>query len=174
MNPVRVIVPNEHDPTQDTINEQVFKRLLLLIHSYDEVRTCMQSKVPFISTTDTIEEAFKKIRAANLECLPMVDEAKKFIGSVTYDELLNTHQALKTVYQKVIPLERHQISFIRDRLNTDPNAVYLDSLIINAAENLLRNRAHAVPVISEEQVLVGLISYNDIVNYLLHSQFDFV
>jgi len=149
-----------------------------------------QTKVGSVMTTDVVhtehDTPFKEIARALTEHrvggLPVVDDDARVLGVVSETDLM-THQAETRLVHE--PPRRHRFGWPTPRarrraakarartaseLMTAPAVtVHATDTVVEAARTMVRNQVHRLPVLDEEDRLVGIVSRHDLVRTFLRT-----
>lgn len=122
-----------------------------------QVKDIMTIEVEYIDKSLTINEAYEKLRNIRVNQIPIVDSDKKIIGMISKKIILN--------------LIMDDILDIRNVLNKKIEDLYLDEVITTnpitdirrVAKVMIDFRLDAIPVVNEDDFLVGIVSKTDII-----------
>ena len=128
---------------------------------------------PLLNEDETVESAVGRIRDSELPALPVVDERGRFRGIFGEREFMAALfpgyvQQLK--YAGFLPrsldaaLEKRQacrVELVREHMNTEHVEVRPDFSDTQVAEIFLHHRVLVVPVVDDEQHVVGLVTRRD-------------
>jgi len=121
----------------------------------EKVKTIMTKDPITISGDDTIELAAKKLKDYKIEHLPVVDDNNKLVGILSfYDlwELNKCHEEYKNIK-------------VKDVMTKRVAKLYPDDKIGSVAEIFLENLFEAIPIVDEDNTLVGIVTMLDVVWY---------
>lgn len=122
-----------------------------------QVKDIMTIEVEYIDKSLTINEAYEKLRNIRVNQIPIVDFGKKIIGMISKKMILN--------------LIMDDILDIRNVLNKKIEDLYLDEIITTnpitdirrVAKVMIDFKLDAIPVVDEDDLLVGIVSKTDII-----------
>src|SRR3989304_1376396 len=138
------------------------------------IKNCMKRNVYSISSTATIRQAASLVVARHIGLVPVLDKQGKLIGMVRLSDLLSLELP---VFFNLLP----DLDFVHDFgavETTRPTAKEVDRPVttimqpatsvvetcglLRAYALMLKHNMHDLPVVSEENVLVGIASRVDI------------
>lgn len=143
----------------------------LLNISVDKV---MAKNVMSITKESDINEAIRLLSENKILCLPVVDSENAVIGIVTRKDIIvatgiGKDHTLRDVVRHIIGVPTPhgnitQAKKVKDIMTSPAITVSPDSDIKEAANKLLEMRINNLPVVNNDNKLVGIISASDIVN----------
>lgn len=120
----------------------------------ETVNTIMSTKVIALDINDDLSSALDIIKKNRVHHFPVV-EGKKLVGIITSWDLLKLNRNFEEYHQiKVSDVMTRKVAFLET-----------DDPIGSAAEVLLENLFHAIPVCNEDHDLVGIVTAFDILRY---------
>ena len=114
-------------------------------------------------TLDVIRKIFDKVRFHHLV---VIDEQDEVIGVISDRDVL---KALSPYLDTISEQERDQVTLNKKThqvMSRQPITASPEDSIEQAAALLLENRISCLPVISEDQSLVGIVTWKDILKNL--------
>lgn len=126
------------------------------------------TKEPYCITADLVVSKALDIMGKNhFHRLPVVDEKHRLIGLVT-EGLVSEKTAAKTtslsIYELNYLLSRTQV---KDIMITEIKTIGPDDAIEEAARLMRSNHINVLPVVDENQLVVGIITSNDLFDAML-------
>lgn len=122
-----------------------------------QVKDIMTKELIYIDTQSTIQEAYDLLQANGVAQAPIVSFGKKIIGLITQKIILNLLmddiENIDTILEKKL-----DDVFLPEMITTDPI-----SDIRRVAKVMLDFKLDAIPVVNEEDILLGIISKTDII-----------
>jgi len=138
-------------------------------HQIDRVEQHMTRHPVTVRSTDSIEEALAKMKAGRFRHLPVVDDEGKLIAMLSDRDIRMIHPSLAFVSTEEAALELAS-AMVRQAAIFDPIAIHPNASLTQAAEVMLRWEVGGLPVVSEAGVLVGIITYTDILRSFVASE----
>lgn len=130
-----------------------------------------------IKPTESVETAIKCMETHRISGLPVTDEQGKIVGILSEGDLLVRESPIQpplymTLLGSIIyfesPVHFHQHMkkalgmFVQDVMTAHPITVRPDALLADAAHLMLDKRVNRLPVVDEQQKLVGIITRHDL------------
>lgn len=139
------------NPCHGFVEEFIGKERLLKKPKYINAKDIMIKNPVTIRPERTLAQALEKMRQNKVDSLMIVDEADKFIGLITADDIIENIESVETVLE----IAKTEVRYVSgdDNINT--------VLSIMAQE-----RVGYVPVVSDKNELEGLITRSSLVNVL--------
>lgn len=123
-------------------------------------------------TLDVIRKIFDKVRFHHMV---VIDERNKVVGVISDRDVL---KALSPYLDTISEQERDQVTLNKKThqvMSRQPITASPEDSIEQAAALLLENRISCLPVISEDQSLVGIVTWKDILkNLTIGPDYSFV
>lgn len=123
-------------------------------HDSIPVSDLMSTALITLKPDDTINVADMEMKFALVRHIPIVDERNKLVGMVSNRDILRAlgaSEAKNVAVNKIMTRKLHTVN------QDDP--AYM------ASELILQNKIGAIPVLGDDQQLVGLITETDFVRY---------
>ena len=118
-----------------------------------------------LSPEESLMEALQMMRLRKIRRIPVVSAAGKLVGLLTEGDLKRAEPSTlsDTQEQFMAVMEGTQVNriMIQNLVTTTP-----DTLLIDAARTLFRNKYGALPVLDGEK-LVGILTDNDLIGALV-------
>ena len=149
------------------------------------VKDVMTTDVITVSIGDSVETCAKLLQEHNISGLPVLDEAGRVAGVVTEGDLIRRASRVKApgyleilgglIYlgspkkfvedlQRAMSLEAGQL------MSKDVVFISLEDTVEKAATLMVENRISRLPVVDEQQKLIGIVSRRDIMGSLYNSK----
>jgi CBS domain-containing protein len=130
-----------------------------------KVRDVMTPSPVTLSPEESLMEALQMMRLRKIRRIPVVSAAGKLVGLLTEGDLKRAEPSTlsDTQEQFMAVMEGTQVNriMIQNLVTTTP-----DTLLIDAARTLFRNKYGALPVLEGEK-LVGILTDNDLIGALV-------
>jgi acetoin utilization protein AcuB len=134
---------------------------------HDPVSTIMTTKLHAVAPSDPLTAVKELFEKHHFHHIPVV-RYKELVGMVSKsDFLLIRHSPLEAMPVEDDVFAKHRVEEV---MTTRLAKIEPEDQIGTAAEVLLSNRFHAVPVVKDGE-LVGLVTTFDIINYALHQAY---
>lgn len=166
--------PNDDDLFQEYLNSKKGKDTQQAINAYKKVanidtseqvfhvKDIMTLEPVYIDQSITIQEAYDKLKDVEVNQLPVLGFSKKIMGMINKKTILN--------------LIMDDISNINNILNRKIEDIYLDEVLTTdpitdirrVAKVMLDFKLDAIPVVTQEDILVGIVSKTDIIKAVSH------
>lgn len=142
-----------------------------------KVRDVMSKHVQSVGPTTPLRDLWKAIFKKHIHALPVVDREKKMIGIVVEEDLLTP---LYPGYEGVIEdfvgasdfeqMEEKIHDLVKLKASDVMNKRIIftrdDSPVLRALSRMLVHKVHQLPVVTEENVLIGIVTKGDIFDSL--------
>jgi len=130
-----------------------------------KVRDVMTPNPVTLSPEESLMEALQMMRLRKIRRIPVVSAAGELVGLLTEGDLKRAEPSTlsDTQEQFMAVMEGTQVNriMIQNLVTTTP-----DTLLIDAARTLFRNKYGALPVLDGEK-LVGILTDNDLIGALV-------
>ena len=146
-----------------------------------KVKDIMTRDVVTIKEDDTVKTAAKTLNEKDFSGLPVVDEDNKVIGMITEGDLIRRVSNISApsyveILGGLIPLEskKNYIDklnsyvgyLVKDMMTKDVTTISEDAEFEEVATLMVRNKIKRIPVVDNEERLIGIISRKDIMKHL--------
>ena len=131
------------------------------------VKNWMSKEVITVDADDTMQNAIYTLQEQNIKMLPVMDDVK-LVGIITDRDLKKASPSDATT------LDMHELLFliskikVRDLMKEPVFTARPDDTVEEAAALLLEKKISGLPVIDEQNRLVGIITRSDIFRVLLY------
>lgn len=131
-----------------------------------KVEEIMSKDLFVVNWNDTLKKAYDYIKKEHIRHVPVV-EYGKFVGMIEENRL--NEYLTKKIYDPDEELEEAEAATISDfdylvRRNTP--ILYPEDSILKALELFLKKKGECFPVVDQENNLIGVVSYIDLLLYL--------
>ncbi len=133
----------------------------------EPVSKIMTTKLVTVHQGEPISKVRELIREHGIQHIPVVS-GPKLVGIISHSDVLRVSfgEAFQTDERAVDATLDHTMT-LEQLMQKDPVSVRENAPIREAAEVLVRGNFHSLPVVSDGQKLVGLITSTDLIRYLL-------
>jgi acetoin utilization protein AcuB len=125
-----------------------------------DVESVMTAKVAAVFEDDPLVEAAARMRQHGIRHLPVVDGLRRVVGIVSERDLLGTAGHLREASED--PSARVQAMRVRDVMVAEPRTVRPGDTLAHVVGILAHERFGALPVVDDDHVLQGMVSYVDV------------
>ncbi len=129
------------------------------------VRIIMSAKVVCATSANTLSQVIQLFTEFPMRHLPVVDSNEKLIGIISSNDIpkLLVQQRFKG---KAIDLAQlDQVVKITELMTPNPKTVKIDDAISLAAATLREREFQALPVVNDDNEVVGIVSIKDVLDY---------
>lgn len=149
------------------------------------IKDIMTSNVMTVREDDTVEKCANLLSTHHLSGLPVVDENNYVTGIITEGDLIRRASRIKgpaflELLGGIIYLEdpnkflddvkRSMSHTVKNVMSDDVTTVRPDVEVEAAATLLVRKKIKRLPVVDEQEKLIGIVSRKDIMNYLFDTE----
>lgn len=131
------------------------------------VKDCMTAKVVSIAPDASLPEAHNLMRDNNIRRLPVTDRGR-LIGIIS---MTDVHEAGPSDATSLSVWELNYIlakTQVREIMTRDPKTIKADAGMSEAARLMLEHKIGALPVVDNNNQIIGLISESDIFRMVAH------
>lgn len=139
------------------------------------VKEILTKETVTLNANDTIHEALMLMGENRVSTLPVVDQRNRCVGILSTVDLVDmtreTEEDVRELNYVDLISKRFLIEKLANSLGTESVQTFmsesvmtigLEALIVEAAQKMLRNRVHHLPVVDNDDRLLGIISTMDI------------
>ncbi|CAM3805937.1 CBS domain-containing protein [Arcobacter cloacae] len=127
------------------------------------VKDIMTKDCIYIDAKSTIQEAYDVLKGLKIEQLPVVSFAKKILGVINKKVILNLlMEDLEN--NKTILSKRIEDIYLPQLITSDPMTD-----IRSVAKVMLDFKLHAIPIVAENDILIGIVTKTDILKAIAHN-----
>jgi CBS domain-containing protein len=129
------------------------------------VRIIMTAKVVCANSGNTLSQVLQLFTEFPMRHLPVVDGNEKLVGIISSNDILKIFKNEKFQGQPINASELDKIISITDIMTPNPKTLKINDSISLAAA-IFRERAfQALPVVNDENEIVGIVSIKDVLDY---------
>ncbi len=136
--------------------------------SKTEVSEIMTQRVIFLREEDNLELIAKGMERYSLRHLPVVSDGK-LVGLVTHRDLLSiavSSLVIETPSGKAMQKQLDQTTFVAEVMTPDPVTVSPNTLVSKALDLMINNKFGCLPVLNENDELIGIVTEHDLLKFL--------
>lgn len=117
----------------------------------------------YIDVKSTIKEAYDVLKELKIEQLPVVSFAKKILGVINKKLILNLLMEDLENNQTILS-KRIEDIYLPQLITSDPMTD-----IRSVAKVMLDFKLHAIPIVDENDILIGIVTKTDILKAIAHN-----
>lgn len=121
----------------------------------EKVKMIMTKDPITIGPKDTIEKAANILKKFKIEHLPVIDNEHKLIGIISFYDLWELNRIHKD-YDKIL---------VKDVMTKRVAKLNPNDKIGSVAEIFLENLFEAIPIVDDENLLIGIVTMVDVIWY---------
>jgi acetoin utilization protein AcuB len=135
-----------------------------------KVSDVMTRDVTTVFEESNLQQVLSILGPYRFRHLPVVD-GTRVVGILSQRDLLQvTSQGLdKTPAAKLREARVLEQTFVRDVMNGKVVTIQPDAPLAVAAQSMLENRVGALPVVDEQDQLLGIVTESDLLRHLAHT-----
>ena len=127
------------------------------------VKDIMTKDCIYIDGKSTIKEAYDVLKELKIEQLPVVSFAKKILGVINKKLILNLlMEDLEN--SEVVLVKKIEDIYLPQLITSDPSTD-----IRSVAKVMLDFKLHAIPIVAENDILIGIVTKTDILKAIAHN-----
>jgi CBS domain-containing protein/predicted CoA-binding protein len=126
-----------------------------------KVKERMSKNPEMVKPDDGLKDAIWKMERGHFRHLPVVDDAGKLVGMLTDRDIRLIRPSLALVGKEDAMVQLWSIA-VQQAAVFDPISVKPETTLKEAAELMLRWHVGGLPVVEDEERLVGIITYTDL------------
>jgi CBS domain-containing protein len=127
------------------------------------VKDIMTKDCIYIDVKSTIKEAYDVLKELKIEQLPVVSFAKKILGVINKKIILNLLMD-DLENSETILAKRIEDIYLPQLITSDPMTD-----IRNIAKVMIDFKLHAIPIVLENDILIGIVTKTDILKAIAHN-----
>lgn len=133
--------------------------------------TCSAMSMPAITVdqADSLGTALCLMYRHNIGRLPVVDEAEKLCGMITYGDIRRL-KILRSLRPNTAPNDNLQPVSVHDVMTSRPIAVLPETSLYDAGKLMVEHNISALPVVDREGTVVGIVTERDLFDTLVRRQ----
>lgn len=122
------------------------------------VEEIMTREPETIRPNNTVAEALRKLRVLDVRHLPVVNEDHELVGMISDRDLRGVPLEMEVAGRQTVPLE----TTVSTLMSSDVLSVELETPLAECIDLMLDEKVGALPVVDDRGVLVGIVSYIDL------------
>ncbi|UUV21814.1 CBS domain-containing protein [Paenimyroides aestuarii] len=130
------------------------------------VSQIMTKNLETLTVNQTLYDAEKMFKKHGIRHIPVV-EGKKIVGVLSYSDLLKISYADVTETEDAVETVVYDMFTIAQVMAKTPLTVSADTTVKEVVEILAKETFHSLPVVENDEELVGIVTTTDLLNYFL-------
>lgn len=137
--------------------------------AHQAVSTIMTKEVKVLNTSDSLEKAERMFTNSHIRHLPVLED-HKLVGMLSWTDLKRLEFG-DTYASNDVEVDDAVLNMLTIEMvmKTKPHVLDANQSIAEAANKLIEEEFHALPV-TENEKLVGIVTTTDVIKYLLENQ----
>jgi CBS domain-containing protein len=144
------------------------------------VKDVMNRHVVSVAVGDTVQDVLNLMVENRVSALPVVDRRERCVGIISISDLIDLTRDLNEgldLFDRceesagVALVEKLAMSVGHERVDSLMTeavvAVSSETLVVKAAQEMLRHRVHRLPVVDKDNQLLGILSTTDVLKALV-------
>lgn len=131
------------------------------------IKNIMTTEVISIQPTDTMDKVDRVFNTVDIHHLPVVDDNNQILGIISkadYFKILHGFTLFKAPVSKTYNEAVLRSLLAKEVMTKQVATLHPDDAVSKAADYFRENRFHAIPIVNEDRILVGILSTYDIIN----------
>lgn len=149
------------------------------------IKDIMTPDVMTVREDDTVEKCANLLSTHDLSGLPVVDKNNQVTGIITEGDLIRRASRIKApaflellggiIYLEdpnkfIDDVKRSMSHTVKNVMSDDVTTIHSDVEVEAAATLLVRKKIKRLPVVDEQEKLIGIVSRKDIMHYLFDTE----
>jgi len=131
----------------------------------ESITKIMSANVTTVQLGQPLSDIRKLMCNAHFHHIPVVN-GKKLIGLVSFTDLMKINLLISGADERTVDTIIDQQFKIADIMSTQLTTIRQTDTIRQAAELLTKGHFHSLPVIDNEENVVGIVTSTDLIHYL--------
>lgn len=131
----------------------------------DSVTKIMSSNVAVVQEGQPLSEVRKKMIDLHIHHIPIV-KGKKLVGLVSFTDLMKINMVISGADERSIDTIIDQQFKITDIMTSNITKINSAETIRQASELLVKGHFHSLPVVDNDDNIVGIVTSTDLIKYL--------
>ncbi len=143
----------------------------------DTVESIMSKNVQTVGLNTSVSDALRIMAEDNFNAIPVVNGEGRCVGMLSRADLTETLFSEDLELAKMLEsgafnqwhagmTETCDQKLVREVMTHDVKSVTQETPIKNACEIMSNNQIHHLPVVSDQEFLLGILSTSDVINWL--------
>jgi len=131
----------------------------------DPVTKIMSSDVAVVQEGQPLSEVRKKMCDLHIHHIP-ITRGKKLVGLISFTDLMKINMVINGADERSIDMIIDQQFKISDIMSSNITKIKNTETIRQASELLIKGHFHSLPVVDNEDNIVGIVTSTDLIKYL--------
>ena len=131
----------------------------------ESITKIMSANVTTVQLGQPLSDVRKLMCNAHFHHIPVV-EGKKLVGLVSFTDLMKINVLISGADERNVDTIIDQQFKIADIMSTGLTTIRQTDTIRQAAELLTKGHFHSLPVVDNEESVVGIVTTTDLIHYL--------
>lgn len=131
----------------------------------ESITKIMSANVTTVQLGRPLSDIRKLMCDAHYHHIPIVD-GKKLVGLVSFTDLMKINVLISGADERTVDTIIDQQFKIADIMSTELTSIRETETIRQAAELLSKGHFHSLPVVDNEENVVGIVTTTDLIHYL--------
>lgn len=131
------------------------------------IRKIMTKEVISIRPTDTMDKVDRIFNTADIHHVPVISEDRKVMGIISksdYYKILHGFTLFEAPVSKTYNEAVLRSLLAKEVMTQQVATLHPNDTIAMATDYFRENRFHAIPIVDDERMLVGILSTYDLIN----------
>ena len=130
------------------------------------VTDIMSKKVVALTLSDSLKGIVEQFKRHKIKHMPVISRGA-VIGMLSYSDVLRVSNAYATSDGHSVDYEVNDLFNVEQVMVKDVVCLKNTSTVKDATQILANREFHALPVVDEDSVLIGIVTSRDLMKYLL-------
>lgn len=135
------------------------------------IRHIMTTDVISIKPTDTMDKVDRIFNTVDIHHLPVVSQDNQILGIISksdYYQILHGFTLFKAPVSKTYNEAVLRSLLAKEVMTKQVATLHPDDSVSTAADYFRENRFHAIPIVDDDRILVGILSTYDLISSMFH------
>ena len=131
----------------------------------ESITKIMSANITTVQVGQPLSDIRKLMCEAHYHHIPIVD-GKKLVGLVSFTDLMKINVLISGADERTVDTIIDQQFKITDIMSTELTSIRQTETVRQAAELLSKGHFHSLPVIDNDENVVGIVTTTDLIHYL--------
>ncbi len=148
--------------TTDVLGANAWLPIEMPVTFEEPVRTVMATEILALHADDSLEDAVAFMARRGVRHAPVIDGIKRVVGILSERDIRSAIGSPFEIPSAEARSSKVATMKVLHAMTRDPRVIHEDAPLSEALQALLVERFGALPVVDDEDVLVGMVSYLDL------------